>query len=133
MSDLGPTALVVRGGARLSAEALVEQLEGAVEDGDGPVLSLFCDDPADGESSEETLYRICATADIPHSKVFVAQQAGIAAVGVALESETGDGQAVNHYHARFDLPVGTSQVQDFIACFDGPILNPTGGKKRSAR
>jgi hypothetical protein len=133
VSELGPDALVVRGGAQLILDLLIEQIEDAVDEGDGPVLSVFCAEPLDNEDEETSVERICTVAGIPHGKVFVTRHERLANLGITLERDTSDGQAPNHYHARFDLPVGTSQVQDFIACFDGPIPNPTGGRKGRSR
>ncbi len=131
--ELGPTALVVRGGASRDVAAIVELIRDAVEDGDGPVLSVYCGNPEPGEAMPVTLQRICALADIPHSKVLFTTAGQLAAIDLTLESDTSDGQAPNHYHARFHLPVEESQVQDFIACLTGPIPNPTGGKKGRGR
>lgn len=131
--DLSPTSLVVCGGTNRDAEALKELIEDAVDDGDGAVLSVFCGTPLAGEAFEGTLQRICVAAGIPHGKVLVARAGDIWAAGVTLEWETDDGQAENHYHVRFDLPVEESQVHDFIACFTGPIPNPTGGKRGRTR
>ncbi len=133
MEELGPGTLVVRGGISRDADDLVEKLEDAIEDGYGPVLSVNCGEPEPGESFTETLHRICSTGGLPHGSVQVAPYERLEELGIPLTSDTSDGQAENHYHARFGEPVEKSQVEDFIACFDGPILNPTGGKKRSRR
>ena len=68
MPQLGPSALVVRGGARLILDVLMEQLEDAVDDGDGPVLSVYCADPIEGEDQDRTLSRIRTVADIPTAR-----------------------------------------------------------------
>lgn len=124
---------MVRGGSNRDADDLVDKIEDAIADGYGPVLSVNCGQPEDGESFAETLHRICAVAGLPHGSVQVARFEWIEALEITLTSDTSNGQAANHYHAWFAVPVEKSQVQDFIACFDSPIPNPTGGKKRSRR
>lgn len=130
---LGPDTLVVRGGVSRDPEALMERIEDAIEDGYGPVLSVNCGQPHDGESFTETLHRICTIGRLPHGSVQFTRYDRLDELDVPLTSDTSEGQAENHYHAWFRSPVEKSQVEDFIACFEGPIENPTGGKKRSQR
>lgn len=133
MSELSPTALVVRGGSNRDVQSLMRLILEAVEDGDGPVLSVFCESPASGETFDHALRRLCDTAGIPHPKVLVARAGDVTAAGVTLVSDTDDGQPSNHYHAVFHLPMEESQLQRFVACFDGPVPNPTGGKRGRSR
>lgn len=131
--DLSPDSLAVRGGSNREVHSLVEKLEEAVEDGYGPILSVFCGNPAGGESQEETMHRICTEAGLPHPKIQVAHTRDLSALGLVLEWDTSDGQARNHFNVRFHLPVEESQVHGFISCFDGPMPNPTGGRRGRAR
>jgi len=64
-------AWAVRGGAARDAGTLREKVLEAVEDGDGPVLSVFCAVASRAETPHEMLRRICEDADIPHGQVQV--------------------------------------------------------------
>jgi hypothetical protein len=124
------SALVVRGGSTRDAAAVRETLEDAIADGDGAVLSVNVDQELPGEALVETLYRICEVAGTPHSKIQVSYAQVLQAAGVQLVPFRAEGEAENHYHAVFREPLELDQIEAFIRCFDVPIDNPTGGKKR---
>ncbi|MFZ5870592.1 MAG: hypothetical protein ACOYXW_08730 [Actinomycetota bacterium] len=102
----------------------------AVIDGDGPVLSVYVQAPEPDEPIDAVVYRLCAEADLPHRKVQVSFVERLTEQGFRITHEVSDGEVWSHHHVHFDEPVTESQVQRFINCFDEPIANPTGGKRR---
>jgi len=123
-------AWAVRGGAVRDALILRGLVLEAVEDGDGPVLSIFCAAASTGEASHETLRRICEDADIPHGQVQVSSVGRLVEAGFEVKLAVDDGESELHHHVLFALPVTESQVQAFIDCFGQAVPNPTGGKRR---
>jgi hypothetical protein len=124
-------ALVVRGGSSRYADAVREKVLAAVEDGDGPVLSVYVDHPRPAESPGECLARICAQAQIPHRQVQVSTVAQLIGAGFTVVRAVSEGEPSSHPHVHFgDRPMLEQRVQDFIECFAEPVANPTGGKVR---
>jgi hypothetical protein len=124
-------ALVVRGGSSRDATAVREKVLAAVEDGDGPVLSVYVDRPGPAESPGECLARICSQAKIPHRKVQVSTVAQLIGAGFTVVHSVSEGEPSSHHHVHFvDRPIVEQWVQDFIECFAEPVANPTGGKVR---
>ena len=63
-------AVVVRGGTVRDVATLKTKVEEAIEDGDGPVISVFCDvTRTDTEAMD--LHELCAESDVVHTKVQV--------------------------------------------------------------
>lgn len=127
---LHPDAHVVRGGTIRSAAVLLEKVREAIEDGDGPVVSVFCDVDRSDDSAGLTLTELSTESDIPHSKLQVSTVGRLSAGGFALTLDVSNGQPRTHHHVTIGEPVEESTLVRFIECFDEPILNPTGGKVR---
>lgn len=135
---IGEGALVVRGGVGRNVGDLLGAIEDALTDGDGPVVSVYCGWPADSnESCASVVEAICREAlvagSLPHNKIQVAEASEVLALGVELVHDSSDGQASNHYHVTFQVPVTESQVQSFIEVFGEPILNPVPREERLRR
>jgi hypothetical protein len=123
--------VVVRGGVVRDVATLKEVIEDAIDVEVGPVLSVFAAPMEPGESLDDTVGRICRAARLPHSMIQVSTDRRLAEAGFTLEPDQSEGQAEMHCHVPFDDPVAESQVGQFISCLDEPILNPTGGNKRT--
>lgn len=109
---------------------MVTKVNDAIEDGDGAVLSVFVAAPLPGELWDDVVRRICVEADVPHSKIQVSTVARLREADFVVVHAVGDGEAACHHHVHFAVPMTESQAACFIECFDEPILNPTGGKRR---
>ncbi|WAC54256.1 hypothetical protein [Gordonia sp. SL306] len=127
-SGLYPDATVIRAGKIRDAEILGVRVENAVRDGYGPVVSVFCDVDRSASASGMTLFELCIVSRIPHSTVQLTTVSRLAEQGFELELDTTDGQARTHHQVTMTWPVEQSELARFVACFDEPILNPTGGK-----
>lgn len=127
---LSPDAMVVRGGSLRDVEAIRAKVLEAVADGDGPVLSVWCDDAVEGESRNELLLRLCSeeNGDFPHPRVQAGTFGAMAAAMDDLVQDSSEGEPETHYHAVFGEDVALSQVEAFILALGEPELNPTGGK-----
>ena len=110
-------------------ERVTRLLEDAIEDGDGPVLSVFAEPKAPGESVESVTERICRTADLPHSRILVSSAPRLASAQLHIVRSIDDGEAVNHHHVVFREPLDPVQIQAYVQCWDAPRPNPTSGKR----
>ena len=129
---LHPDALVIRGGKVRDVETLREKVDEAIEDGDGAVVSVYCDLNRT-DTDEMTLAELCAASEIKHSKVQVTTVARLQAAGFEPILDTSDGQLFTHHHVALEEPVQESTLRAFIDCFDEPIANPAGGKRKLSR
>jgi hypothetical protein len=127
---LHPDALVIRGGTIRDTAGLKRKVDMAIEDGDGPVISVFCDIQRSDDDPGMSLEALCRVSDVVHSKVQVTTTARLSDQGFTLVSDVSDGQPSTHHHVVLHEPVQESTLQAFIECFDEPVANPTGGKKR---
>lgn len=125
-------ALVIRGGNVRDVEALKGKVEDAIEDGDGAVISVFCDvTRTDNEAMN--LYELCAASEVAHTKVQVTTVSRLRKQGFEPILDISNGQRSTHHHVELSEPVQESELQAFIDCFDEPVDNPTGGKRKSSR
>lgn len=109
---------------------LKTKVEEAIEDGDGAVISIFCDvNRTDTEAM--TLAELCAESEIIHTKVQVTTVSRLREQGFELILDISDGQRFTHHHVELVEPVQESTLQTFIDCFDEPVANPAGGKRSS--
>jgi hypothetical protein len=129
--DLPEDALVVRGGTTRDPADVLEKVQDAIGDGDGPVLSVYVDVQRPGESVEDCVRRICTEADIPHGKIQVSRMGRLGAK-FKIVRDVDPGQASCHHHVDFESDVNLGAAQEFIDSFDEPIPNPTGGRRRRA-
>lgn len=125
---LSDEALVVRGGSTRDAEDIQDKVLAAVEDGDGPLLSVWCTDIAPGETRDQALSRLCTEADFPHKKVQVGTLGSVRAAVAGLYQDSSEGEPESHYHVLFTEDVTLSEVEVFISSLGDPEPNPTGGK-----
>lgn len=110
---------------------LKTKVEMAIEDGDGAVLSVFCDvSRTVHEHPGMSLVELCIVSDVIHSKVQVSTVCRLEEAGFQLEADITDGQPHTHHHVLFEEPVQESTLSAFIQCFDEPIPTPSGGKQR---
>jgi hypothetical protein len=128
--DAKEDGLVIRGGQSREPSSVVRNVEGALEDGDGPVLSVYVGWPEGDENDTDVIRRVCEEAGIPHGVVQVGRTSRLQEAGLRLIHEVADGEPNCHHHVYFDTPVAESQAAAFIDCLDEPIPNPTGGKRR---
>jgi hypothetical protein len=123
-----PSDLVVRGGVQRDPSGVLMRVQEAIEDGDGPVISVSVGTSAGPRP--DALHRISKIGMIPHKQIQYSTVEALTAAGLQLVPEQGDGEAPNHYHVVFSQPLQLSQAQAFVECFVGPIPNPTGGYER---
>ena len=88
---LYPDALVVRAGKVRDVETLKTKVEEAIEDGDGPVISVFCD-VRRTETETMSLYELCAESEVVHTKVQVTTVARLQAQGFEPILDISNGQ-----------------------------------------
>lgn len=112
-------------------DVLKEKVNDAIEDGDGAVISVFCDTKRTDDDEGMSLYELCAESGIPHRKVQVTTVSRLQEEGFELILDTSGEQQITHHHVGVPEPVQESRLQAFIDCFDEPVANPTGGKRRS--
>jgi hypothetical protein len=129
---LHPDALVVRGGTVRDFETLNRKVDEAIKDGDGPVISVFCDVTHD-DNGGMSLLQLCAVSDVVHSKVQVATVSRLRTQGFEPVLEVSNGEPFTHHHVVLAVPVEESNLRAFIDSFDEPIANPTGGKRGRSR
>lgn len=125
---LSDEALAVRGGTLRDPERIRAKVLDAIEDGDGPVLSLWSDDPHEDEHREDLVRRLSVDGDIPHKSLQVGSVGAIRAAVSDFRQDSSSGEPVTHFHAVFSEPVALSQVEAFILAMNTPEPNPTGGK-----
>lgn len=119
----------MRGGAHRSPEGVLEAVNAAVEDGDGPVLSVFCVEvPVEGWWAG--VHEACEAGDVPHRQVQVSSVGLLESAGFALVADSSNGQPACHHHVVFGNDPKIDAAELFVECFSGPYANPTGGKKR---
>ncbi len=129
---LHPDALVVRAGKVRDVETLKTKVEEAIEDGDGAVISVFCDVKRT-ETEGMTLSALCAESEVVHTKVQVTTVARLRAQGFEPILDISNGQRFTHHHVALAEPVQESTLQAFIDCFDEPVANRTGGKRKRSK
>jgi hypothetical protein len=129
---LHPDALVVRGGKVRDVETLKEKVDEAIEDGDGPVISVSCDVKRT-DTEGMSLHELCAESEVPYTKVQVTTVARLREQGFEPILDISDGQRFTHHHVVLEEPVQESRLQAFINCFDEPVANPTGGKRKRSK
>jgi hypothetical protein len=130
---LHPDALVVRGGTVRDVETLRTKVEDAIEDGDGAVISVFCDVKRADTEAPMTLHDLCAESDIVHTKVQVTTVSRLQVQGFEPILDISNEQRFTHHHVVLDEPVQESALQAFIDCFDEPVANPAGGKRKRSK
>lgn len=123
-------ALVVRAGKVRDVETLREKVNEAIEDGDGAVISVFCDVRCTDATDGMTLHELCAESEVVHSKVQVTTVARLREQGFEPILDVSDGQRFTHHHVALAEPVQESTLQRFIDCFGEPVANPAGGKRK---
>lgn len=125
-------SLVIRGGTIRDPAALKRKVENAIEDGDGPVISVFCEPERAEGAPPMALEVLCRISEVVHSKVQVTTVGRLEEAGFSLELDVSNGQPLTHHHVVVDDPVQESTLQRFIDAFDEPVATPTGGKRRSS-
>jgi hypothetical protein len=128
--SLHPDSLVVRGGTVRDPQTLYRKVQEAVEDGDGPVISVFCDVSRTDETAGMSLTELCGVSLVVHTKVQVSMVSRLQACGFELVRDVSNGQPFTHHHVVLAEPVQESVLGEFINCFDEPAPNPAGGMKR---
>lgn len=126
-------ALVVRAGTVRDVATLMAKVDDAIEDGDGAVISVFCDVKRTDDCEGMSLYELCAETEVIHGKVQVTTVARLREQGFEPILDISDGQQFTHHHVVVQEPVQESDLQRFIDCFDEPIANPTGGKRKKSK
>lgn len=121
---LADDAVVVRGGVNRNPLNVGQMVQDNLDDGDGPVLSVFVIEPGPGEPREGAVARACHDGSIRHNKVQVALLGDLRAAGFAVADERADDEAYCHYHVHFEVPVTQSRVLQWIELFSEPIPNP---------
>lgn len=129
---LHPDALVVRGGTVRDVDTLRSKIEDAIEDGDGAVISVFCDVKRT-DTEAMSLRELCAESEIVHTKVQVTTVSRLQAQGFEPILDISNEQRFTHHHVVLDEPVQESALQAFIDCFDEPVANPAGGKRKRSK
>jgi hypothetical protein len=122
-------AVVVRGGASRDPQGILDKIEDAIADGAGAVLSVFCV-AREGRDEASAILSACIGGDVPHKQILVTSAGALRQAGFGLEPDSSDGQPDCHHHVLFGGDLSIQRVEAFIACFDGPMPNPTGGKRR---
>ena len=82
--SLHPETMVIRGGTIRDPSTLKRKVEMAIEDGDGPVISVVCDNDRTGQSDGMSLEALCRASDVVHTKVQVTTVARLARAGFSL-------------------------------------------------
>ncbi|AFC47929.1 hypothetical protein OCO_15660 [Mycobacterium intracellulare MOTT-02] len=126
-------ALVVRAGKVRDVETLKEKVDEAIEDGDGAVISVFCDVRRTDNTEGMTLHELCAESEVVHTKVQVTTVARLREQGFEPILNVSNGQRFTHHHVVLADPVQESTLQAFIDCFGEPIANPAGGKRKRSQ
>lgn len=126
---LGDDAVVVRGGQSRDVDAHVQKINDAAEDWGIPALSVYIVERG-SSTFDAALMEACICGDIPHGKVQVARLGDLRAAGFEPVLDTSDGQPDCHYNVIFGNEVQPEDAERFIRCFDEPMANPTGGRKR---
>jgi hypothetical protein len=126
---LHPAAMVVRAGVVRDVETLKEKVEDAIDEGDGPTISVFCDVDRSEDDAGLSFEELCAVSEIPNGKVQLSTGARLEEAGFRLVLDTSDDQARTHYNVIVAEPVQESELLRFIECFDEPIPNPKPKRK----
>lgn len=116
-------SLVMRGGTP-NEERWLDAILDAVDEGQEPVLSVFCDNKHETGDLHEVLYRIASTGDIPHGKVSVTTAGKVRGLGLTLEHDPSNGQSDNHFHIVFPVEPSIIEVRELIGVFSEPFPNP---------
>lgn len=125
MDALSDDAVVVRGGSDRDSNNVRLKIEDAILDGDGPVLSAYCMNPA--QSLSATIKTLCREGDIPHAKVQVARAGALRDQGFELTQWTRDGEPACHYHVDFGHNVDVQRIELFIRASTSRYLTPQVG------
>lgn len=130
---LHPDALVVRGGTSRDVGVLRTKVDEAIEDGDGAVISVFCDSKRNDAEPGMSLHELCAESEVVHTKVQVTTVSKLREQGFEPILDVSGGQRFTHHHVVLAEPMQESELQAFIDCFDEPVANPTGGKRKRSK
>src|ERR1700677_1024023 len=114
---LHPEALVVRGGMARDVGTLKTKVEEAIEDGDGAVISVFCDSKRSATDPGMSLHELCAESEVVHTKVQVTTVSRLREQGFEPILDVSNGQRFTHHHIGLAEPVQESQLAAFIGCF----------------
>lgn len=94
-----------------------------------PALSVYIVEPGNG-TFDETVMAASVCGDVPHGQIQVTRLGDLRAAGFEPVLDTSDGQPDCHYNVIFGNEVRPEDAEGFIRCFDEPMANPTGGRKR---
>jgi hypothetical protein len=108
---LHPDALVVRGGTVRDVATLKTKVDEAIEDGDGAVISVFCDAKRT-DTVAMTLAELCAESEVIHTKVQVTTVARLQAEGFEPILDVSNGQRFTHHHVVLDETGARIQATD---------------------
>lgn len=126
---LSDDAVVVRGGQSRSVGDHVQRLEDNLEDHGLAALSVYAVEPEGGVFGDDVrTASLCG--DVPHRQIQTSTMGRLRAAGFEPVLDVSDGQPDCHYNVIFGNEVLPEDAERFIRCFDGPIPNPTGGKRR---
>jgi hypothetical protein len=114
-----------------AVQPVLEAVFDAIEDDEGPVLSVYIGSTNPGESLDELTARLCIDADVPHKKIRRCTVQDLLNAGFKIEHSVTEGEPDCHFHVVFPASPSGVDVEKFIDCFDSPIPNPTGGKRRT--
>lgn len=127
LSDDSPVA---RGGISRDPTSLLQQLQDNIDDGDGPVLSVFIVEPNAERSAEQALVQACHDGPVMHGQVQVSSLGRLRSAGFLVVQEGNEGESYCHHHVYFEEPVTYSRAREWIECFDLPIPNPDPDRRR---
>lgn len=119
--DLPDEAVVVRGGAGGTTAPLLRAASLAAADGDGYVLSTFAGVPAEGETRDDLVRRLCEEGGIVHTMVRTTTAGQLRAAGFALRQTD---EPACHYDVDLGNELTDEVVQRFTRMFDEPRRNP---------
>lgn len=114
----------------MGIEGLLESVEDAIDDGAGPVLSVYIGNARDGESREGLRLRLCLEADVPHRQIRETTVGRLSAAGITLVHSVAEGEPLCHFHILFAGIPSIVDLETLVNCFDSPIPNPAGEYRR---
>ncbi|RHW25456.1 hypothetical protein D0Z08_19715 [Nocardioides immobilis] len=100
------------------------QLLDAIEDGYGPVLSVFLDDPRRDETVEQVILRVCRGAGILNGKIQISSVGTLVEAGFELVHDDSDGMHETHHDVVFPNTTDIQWCQAFVDSFSEPRPNP---------
>lgn len=108
--------------------AIEQKIEDAIDDGDGPVLSVFCQQ-VDQRGVAAAVERACREGAIRNGKIQVARVSTLLDVGAVLVHTAGQGEPECHYHVNFEKMTSDTRATMFLGCFAEPEPNPWEGRR----